>query len=108
MTRFLIAAALVLLIGYGFIEVWPLVAGPSFTISSPTPDASYPDGIVDIRGTSARVALLTLDGTPVLRDQKGDFQSTLTFPRGGSILTFVATDRFGRSVTETRAVYVPN
>ncbi len=107
MTRYLMAFVLLLVVSYGLFEAWPLLAGPSLSILSPAPNAAYPGGIVSIRGTAARAAALTLDGAPVLHDQEGGFSSTLTFPRGGSILTFVATDRFGRSITETRAIFVP-
>ena len=107
MTRHLIALVLVILIGYGIIEAWPLLVGPSLSIVSPTDNASYPNGIVSIQGNAARVAVLTLNGAPILHDQNGNFSSTLTFPRGGSILTFVATDRFGRTVTATRSIFVP-
>ncbi|MFA6519819.1 MAG: hypothetical protein WCT41_03305 [Candidatus Paceibacterota bacterium] len=107
MTRYLIILMLVVLFSYGFIEAWPLLAGPSLIITSPTQNASYPDGIVSIRGNAARAAQLTLNGAPVLHDQNGDFSSTLTFPRGGSILTFEARDRFGRVVTATRSIFVP-
>ena len=107
MTRYLIALVLLVLIGYGLIEAWPLLAGPSLSILSPAQNAPYPGGIVNIRGTAGRAASLTLNGTSVLHDQNGDFSSTLTFPRGGSILTFVVTDRFGRTVTATRSIFVP-
>lgn len=107
MTKYLLAAVLLVLGGYGLIEAWPLVAGPGLSISSPAEHASFLGGIVDIRGEAARAAQLTLNGAPVLRDQDGSFSSTLTFPRGGSILTFVATDRFGRTVRATRSIFVP-
>lgn len=107
MTNHLIAAALLLLAGYGLVEAWPLLAGPSLYISSPTENAPYPGGIVSIRGSAPRAAALSLNGAPLLHDRDGGFSSTLTFPRGGSILTFVATDRFGRAVTETRSIFVP-
>jgi len=106
MTRYLIILVLVVLFGYGFIEAWPLLAGPSLVINSPTQNASYPDGIVSIQGNAARAAQLTLNGAPLLHDQNGGFSSTLTFPRGGSILTFEARDRFGRAVTATRSIFV--
>jgi hypothetical protein len=106
MTRNLIGIALLILIGYGCIEAWPLLAGPSLTLASPVENASFPDGVVSVRGKVARTTLLTLNDLTLLYDQNGDFSSTLTFPRGGSILTFVATDRFGRSVTETRSIFV--
>ncbi len=107
MTRPLIALVLFALLGYGFVEAWPLIAGPSLVVESPRQNAPYPGGIISVRGTAGRAATLTLNGAPVLHDQSGGFSSTLTFPRGGSILTFVATDRFGRTVTATRSIFVP-
>lgn len=107
MTKYLLTAALVLLVGYGFVEAWPLLAGPSLTIASPADNASFPGGIVTIEGKAPRVAELTLDGAPLPYDQNGVFSSTLTFPAGGSILTFEARDRFGRTVSATRYIFVP-
>ncbi len=107
MLRYLIAIVLIILIGYGCVEAWPLLSGPSLSIISPINNSTYTDGIVDVKGKAERAAELTLDGASLLHDQNGDFSSTLTFPRGGSILTFVATDRFGRTVTATRYIFVP-
>ena len=107
MTRYLIALVLIILIGYGLVEAWPLIEGPSLSTVSPVNNASYPGGIVNVQGQAARAAALTLNGTSLLHDQNGGFSSTLTFPQGGSILTFVATDRFGRTVTTTRTIFVP-
>ena len=107
MTRYILGAILLILIGYGLIEAWPLLAGPSLTIESPLENSSVPEGIVTIAGQARRAASLTLNGAPLLHDQEGRFSSTLTFPEGGSILTFVVTDRFGRSRIETRTIFVP-
>jgi hypothetical protein len=108
MVRALIALVLLLIAGYGLVEAWPLIEGPSLVIESPADNAPYPGGIVAIRGKASRIAMLTLDGASVVHDIDGSFSTTLTFPRGASILTFVATDRFGRRVTATRSIYVPD
>ncbi len=107
MTRYVIGGLLAILIVYGFIEGWPLIAGPRLSIVSPIENASFSDGVVLVQGNAARAATLTLSGATLLHDQNGDFSSTLTFPRGGTILTFVATDRFGRKVSATRTIFVP-
>lgn len=107
MTKRLIFAILLVIGIYGCVKVWPLLAGPALSIDSPVDNASFPDGIVEVRGKASRAATLTLDGASVLREEDGSFSSTLTFPRGGSILTFAAADRFGRSVTATRFIFVP-
>jgi len=96
-----------MLIGYGLIKALPLIQGPSISITLPEDNTTLPDGIVTVSGKAVRAAQLTLNGAPTLHEEDGSFSSTLTFPRGGSILTLVATDRFGRSVTETRNVFVP-
>ncbi len=105
--RFLLAGALVILAAYGLIEARPLLMGPSLTVDAPVDGARYGDGVVPIAGTAERDVSLLLDGAPLLPDQTGHFKVSLAFPSGSSILTFVATDRFGRSVTKTRTIYVP-
>jgi hypothetical protein len=107
MTRYLIGAVLLILVVYGAMEAWPLIAGPALVISTPINNESFAGGIVNVQGRAIRVALLTLDGMPLLHDQNGDFSSTLTFPPGGSILTFSVTDRFGRTITAIRTIFVP-
>ncbi len=107
MIKYFIGAVLLFGTGYGGVEAWPLVAGPALSVTLPANDATVPDGIVTVQGKALRAAELTLDGDPILHDQDGSFSSTLTFPRGGSILTLVATDPFGRKVTVTRTVFVP-
>jgi hypothetical protein len=107
MLKYLAFILFLILAVYGLIEAWPLIVGPSLSITSPINNGSFPDGIVTIRGVAVRAAQLTLDGAPLLHEEDGTFSSTLTLPRGGSILTFVATDRFGRTVMATRSIFVP-
>jgi Glucodextranase, domain B len=107
MIKYLLAAILILCAIYGGVEARPLLTGPILTVASPAQNESYPGGIVAVQGTVLHAAELAINGSPVLHDQNGDFSSTLTFPRGGSILTITATDRFGKTVTVTRSIFVP-
>ena len=107
MLNYFIGAVLLLSASYGLIEAWPLLRGPTLSIDSPEKNATFPQGIVIVRGETARASVLTLNGAPLLHEEDGGFSSTLTFPRGWSILTFRATDRFGRTVTATRSIFVP-
>jgi len=107
MIKHLIGAVLLIGAAYGAVEAWPLLAGPGLTVDAPADHASYADGIVTVSGEAPRAAELTLNGASLLHDQEGRFSSTLTYPRGGSILTLVATDRFGRRVIVTRNIFVP-
>jgi hypothetical protein len=108
MIRTLIALVLLVLVAYGCIEAWPLIAGPALVVTSPLNNTSFPGGVVTVTGKASRIALLTLDGASVPHTTDGMFSTTLTFPRGASILTFVATDQFGRHITITRSLFVPD
>ncbi len=107
MTKRLLLGLLSLLLLYGFIEAWPLLRGPGLAVTAPADHASVETGIVQITGGTTYVSVLTLNGAPLLYDQNGDFSSTMTFPKGSSILTFRAADRFGRTTTITRTIFVP-
>lgn len=107
MTRIALIALLSLLVGYGLIEGWPLLRGPVLHVETPTAYTTVTDGILTVSGRTRHTARLTLNGAPLLHDESGRFSSTLAFPSGGAILTFVAADRFGREVTETRTIFVP-
>ncbi len=106
MLRFFIAGILVIFAGYGILEGWPLLVGPALVVASPIEGTTSQGGIIDVSGRASRVALLTLDGAELLHDEAGNFSATLTFPRGASLLTFSATDRFGRRVSITRSIFV--
>ncbi len=107
MTRLLILVVFVSVLGYGFVKAWALLAGPTLSLASPGNDASIPGGIVTVSGKATRTVALKLDGATILPDENGAFSSVLTFPHGASILTITATDRFGRTVSKRRTIFVP-
>lgn len=98
---------LLLLVGYGAVKAWPLLHGPTLTVLSPGPEASLPDGYLFIRGIATHTESLTLNGSQLLIDQEGRFEKLLLLPPGGAIITLTSTDRFGRSTTERRHVFIP-
>lgn len=98
---------LILLAGYGVIKALPLLEGPRLTLSSPLDGARIDSGVVEITGVARHTEKLTLDGAPLLIDEHGNVSTTLTLPRGGAILSLTVSDRFGRSHTVERTVYVP-
>lgn len=106
MIKYFTFIVLFILASYGFHEAWPLMKGPTLSIDLINNESSS-SGIVTIEGRATRTALLTLNGAPILRKKDGSFSTILTFPRGGSILTFRATDRFGRTLTSARSIFVP-
>ncbi len=109
--RTIIVVVLVLLLGYGAKEAWPLLRGPQLVITSPTQKVKNSElsdtGFITISGVATHTTGVSVNGASVLTDQQGHFSTTLTLPRGGAILAITAIDRFGRSVTEHRTVFVP-
>ncbi|HVW71831.1 MAG TPA: hypothetical protein VHB93_01615 [Candidatus Paceibacterota bacterium] len=104
--RSAIAVVLLILVGYGAVEALPLIEGPALS-ATVVLDASSTPGIVTLSGTAARVTELALDGSAILTDDHGNFSRLIVLPRGASIMTLTATDRFGRSITKNETVYVP-
>lgn len=105
--RFLLAGALMALVAYGLIEAHALLSGPTLFVDTPIDGEQYLDGLVPIQGTMQYGVSLMLNGAALLPNQDGRFETVLAFSSGSSILTLVATDRFGRRVTKTRTIYVP-
>jgi len=105
--RIAVVVVLLLLLGYGLREAYPLIAGPEIKISSPIEYATSSDGFLEVSGVALRTETLYLNGGPLLIDQDGNFNTSLVLPKGGAILSLTATDRFGRTRTVTRNVYIP-
>lgn len=107
MVRQVTVGLILIMVAYGLLEAWPLIRGPVLVITEPIDHSAPASNTLTISGSVKRTAVLTLNSSPLLYDQNGSFSSTLTFPSGGSILTFVATDRFGRSVTRRQTIFIP-
>lgn len=105
--RSIAAVLLLLLVLYGGFKAAPLLLGPRIDLASPTENQVFPDGMVLVQGVARNTENLTLDGAPLLKDEKGAFSTTLVLPSGSAILVLSVTDRFGRTNTLERSVYVP-
>lgn len=107
MIRIAVGGLLLLLLGYGAVKALPLLAGPSLSIAVPSDYTTFPEGFIKVSGVAHNTEAVFLNGGPVLIDPEGRFDKELWLPSGGSILTFIARDRFGRTVQEQRTVYIP-
>jgi uncharacterized protein YfaP (DUF2135 family) len=105
--RIAIALVLLLLVGYGLIEARHLLSGPSITIDIPSNYTTFTDGFIALSGTTKNTETLVVNGGLLPIDEEGKFEKTLVLAKGGSILSLTATDRFGRSITERRTIFIP-
>jgi Glucodextranase, domain B len=111
MTRILVAVAVIILVTYGLFEARKLIEGPQLTILSPLNGIATSSETVTIAGTAQNIAFLTIDDAPAQTDESGHFSETFSPPRGYTVVTVAATDRFGRrastSVAFTTLDYCP-
>lgn len=99
--------ALILLASYGVAKGLPVVLGPHLTLSSPKDGQTFTDGFVLVEGVAMRTENLSLNGAPLLIDASGHFSTTLVLPHGSAILSLTATDRFRKSTSLRRTIFVP-
>src|SRR5581483_10769257 len=111
MNRAIIAAAVLVLLGYGAFEARRIVEGPQIVIDSPRDGEATSSDLVTIAGTAQNIAFLTINDAPSYTDESGKFVYRLSPPRGYTVLTVAAVDLFGRraskSVTITIVTYCP-
>lgn len=107
MIRTAAAIVLSLLAVYGVVKAVPILAGPSIQVEAPADFSTSPEGFTTLSGRAVHTQTLTLNGAPFLIDETGRFEGTLLLPKGGAILSLVATDRFGRTTSVTRTVFIP-
>ena len=108
MIRLVLGLLLIAVLLYGGMEAAPLIMGPRISLTSPAPGTAIVDGVVSITGVAHRTESLELNGGPLLiREDNGSFAKEITLPKGGSVLSLVATDRFGRTDRSVQAVFVP-
>ncbi|HEV7121561.1 MAG TPA: hypothetical protein VGN56_01890 [Candidatus Paceibacterota bacterium] len=103
--RYVIAGVLFILAVYGFFKALPLLTGPQIRIDPIVMTGDQ--GFITLSGQALHTETLTLDGSTLLIDENGRFSKMLSLPRGATILTFKATDRFGRSTSVTKEIVTP-
>ena len=102
-----IGLVLLILIGYGGFKALPLLQGPELQITSPKEGETFTDGFVRVEGSALHTENLSLNGGTLLIDESGHFSTILVLPHGGAILSLTATDRFGKTETVRRMIFVP-
>ena len=100
--------ALCLVIGwYAYFQARFLIEGPQITLDSPA-TISQNQQIVPVRGTAKNVTEVTLNGRTIHTSEDGSFEEFLILPKGYTIMTLHAEDRYGRARSLAQSlVYTP-
>lgn len=94
----LISIFLVIIVSYGFYEIWNYIIGPEIVISAPTDGAAVAESLITITGQANRAQEITLNDRPIVVNEFGEFSEKLLLSYGYNILTLKAWDRFGKNV----------
>ncbi|OGG44681.1 hypothetical protein A2841_00800 [Candidatus Kaiserbacteria bacterium RIFCSPHIGHO2_01_FULL_48_10] len=99
---FLGTLTLVVLLGYSFYAALPYLEGPSLTVSTETAE----NGLTEIRGNTARVSYLAINGNPEAINEDGSFSIRRAYPSGYTAIIIAAKDRFGREIKKEVSVVI--
>lgn len=97
--RLLSIAGILLLLGYGLFEARRYLTGPILAIDRPTPGEVIDGPTVRVSGHAENLSYLYINGTQAFVDEHGTISWVYTPPRGYTVLTARASDRFGRERT---------
>jgi hypothetical protein len=90
-----------LFVGYSAFQAETLFLGPRLTIDSPISGLSTSTSLVTIEGRASNISYLSLNGEKIFTDEQGKFRESILLSYGYNIVTVSATDRFGRTVSES-------
>jgi len=92
---------LTILLVYGIFQAQDLLEGPAIVITSPTNDTTVNAPLIRVTGNATRISSIELNDRDISVNKNGYFQEPVTLSPGHNIITVEATDRFGRTTTNT-------
>ncbi len=100
--RSLLIVGLCVVLGYGLFTSRKLISGPRFKVT-----IEEKETYVTFEGVAQSAQRATVNGRILPLSPKGEFRETLLKQPGYSIITLVATDRFGKTTKKTYHFYSP-
>lgn len=99
-----VAAIIGLIIAYAIWRSFSYVQGPKIIIFTPENGSSTASSTATIRGRAERTTGLSLNGNTISVDEQGNWDQTLIVFPGDNIISIKASDRFGRSISQTLSI----
>jgi hypothetical protein len=97
----LVGLLLLAIVTYGFIRAYPLLRGPSIVIYYPHDGDVVASTTFEISGKVSHVKEISIQGRLIPIDTEGRFREILVAMPPYTILTLLATDFYGKTVTQT-------
>jgi hypothetical protein len=85
------------IVGYAIWRSLNYARGPHLDITEPVDGSAITAATTTVRGIAERINNLTLNGNPILMDEKGHFNEVIIVFTGTNRLTVEGQDQFGRS-----------
>lgn len=101
--RLFLAVCILLLVGFALFEARRYLAGPVLVIHSPLPGQSLDGPSIRVSGHAENLSYLHINGAQAYVDENGTISWVYAPPKGYTVLTATASDRFGRE----RVVSIP-
>ncbi|MEX1087335.1 MAG: hypothetical protein WEC58_02305 [Candidatus Paceibacterota bacterium] len=100
--HFTIGALVVcLLVGYGLFQARDLISGPNVSIQHPQNGATVRTTLVNVEGITSNISAISLNDRTIYINEEGQFEEPVVLAQGYNVITIEATDRFGRTTTDT-------
>jgi len=101
---FLITIGVLFLALYAYNQASLFISGPSLIIENPPNNLETQEKLITVSGSTKNASKITLNGKDIFINEAGAFTEELLLTTGYTILEVAVTDRFGRSVAETRNI----
>lgn len=100
----IIVIAALIIVSYAIFRSLNYAKGPQITISFPVDGYATTSKLLGITGRADRVTDISLNGRLITVNESGDFAEDLILFQGINVISFVAHDQFGRSVSKEMRV----
>jgi len=94
------------IITYSLFQARFIILGPYLEIKYPQNGASLDTNPINIVGQAKNIVFISLNDRPIYVDKNGNWSEKLIAPKGPSIITVRARDRFGRNVEKSVEIVV--
>jgi hypothetical protein len=96
--RTVLSAAVILVLGYALFEARGLLRGPVITIETPRSGETITGPLARAVGRAENVSSITMNSRAIFISEEGHIDEPLTLLPGYNEITFLGTDRFGKTV----------
>lgn len=100
----LVAAVVLVIIGYLAIQVKNIIEPPTLVLLSPENGSVSNQSVVTVQGATETEARVSINGKDIMNNEEGKFDEMVTLRPGLNVITVTAEKKHGKKTTETRYV----